>query len=484
VETDDAPAPAVTAPRRLTRSSSNRVVGGVCGGLAEYTGIDPLIFRIGAVALSLGGGTGVLAYLLAWAFIPADDDERVRTDDGAKVGLIILGLIFGLPLLLLLAIPLFVVTGFGIGGHHRFFVGPVLAIAGLLVVLSRRDGARSWSNRSGGGLTPPPPTSPTIHPFASPGAQPRRADHRLFILTGSVLLLVTAAFTVRRAIDPGAPLDPGPIIASQLLVIAGGLLVGAWYGRSRGLVVLGGLLLLPAWATNAVDLNFTGGVGERIWRPVAEADLQPTYELGLGNATLDLTGLDPLEHHHSLEVRVSVGQLQIHLPDDVPVTVTTTVQVGQIDRNRGGREGTRTYNEDASGERLAIDARVGVGELIVDEGFAHFGRLGDAGPQTWAPVSESDLRSGYSLGSGLGTLDLTGVAGLTTDHVVDVGVGSGNLRVLLPDTFTTTVDAEAGSGHVAPSEGIRTYEGRTSTGRLLLRIRVGSGNVTIERRAS
>jgi phage shock protein PspC (stress-responsive transcriptional regulator) len=52
-------------------------VGGVCGGLAEYTGIDPLLWRIGFVALTLTIGVGVPAYLLLWLFLPADDAPPV-----------------------------------------------------------------------------------------------------------------------------------------------------------------------------------------------------------------------------------------------------------------------------------------------------------------------------------------------------------------------------------------------------------------------
>ena len=59
-------------PRRLTRSSSDRVIGGVAGGLGRYFDIDPIIFRIGFVILALAGGAGVLGYIAAWVLVPAD----------------------------------------------------------------------------------------------------------------------------------------------------------------------------------------------------------------------------------------------------------------------------------------------------------------------------------------------------------------------------------------------------------------------------
>lgn len=56
---------------QLRRSATDRMAGGVCGGLAEYSGIDALLWRIGFVALTLTGGAGVLVYLLLWVLVPS-----------------------------------------------------------------------------------------------------------------------------------------------------------------------------------------------------------------------------------------------------------------------------------------------------------------------------------------------------------------------------------------------------------------------------
>lgn len=59
--------------RRLTRSSRDQVLGGVCGGIAEYARIDANLLRIAVVAaVILGFGTPILVYLAAWLLIPAD----------------------------------------------------------------------------------------------------------------------------------------------------------------------------------------------------------------------------------------------------------------------------------------------------------------------------------------------------------------------------------------------------------------------------
>lgn len=56
--------------RRLTLSTSDKMIGGVCGGLAAYFNVDPTLVRIIAVVLALVGGGGILAYLLAWLIMP------------------------------------------------------------------------------------------------------------------------------------------------------------------------------------------------------------------------------------------------------------------------------------------------------------------------------------------------------------------------------------------------------------------------------
>jgi phage shock protein PspC (stress-responsive transcriptional regulator) len=65
--------PPPAGPRRLTRSTQRKVVAGVAGGLGEYTGVDPVLFRVLFAALTLFGGSGVLLYAVCWLFLPADD---------------------------------------------------------------------------------------------------------------------------------------------------------------------------------------------------------------------------------------------------------------------------------------------------------------------------------------------------------------------------------------------------------------------------
>jgi len=61
----------MTTEKRLKRSDDDRWIGGVCGGLAEYTGVDAGLIRlIVAVATILGFGSLILAYIVAWVIMP------------------------------------------------------------------------------------------------------------------------------------------------------------------------------------------------------------------------------------------------------------------------------------------------------------------------------------------------------------------------------------------------------------------------------
>ncbi len=73
---DERPAPVPGADIRLHRSRSDRMLGGVCGGLAESLGVDATLLRIGLVALTLlGAGLGVVLYIAAWILLPEGDAD-------------------------------------------------------------------------------------------------------------------------------------------------------------------------------------------------------------------------------------------------------------------------------------------------------------------------------------------------------------------------------------------------------------------------
>ena len=87
--------PPTQAARRFYRSNSQRVVAGICGGLGEYFAVDPVWFRLGFVVLALGGGSGILIYLLMWLIVPPTPAGYAppETGRGTVTGATIVGVI-------------------------------------------------------------------------------------------------------------------------------------------------------------------------------------------------------------------------------------------------------------------------------------------------------------------------------------------------------------------------------------------------------
>jgi phage shock protein C len=134
----DTPGRPADAEHVLRRSREDRIIGGVCGGLARYFGVDATLVRLASVILAVAGGGGILVYLVAWLIMPeAEPGEQVagpppgrERQEGlwffAGVGLIALGFVLFLGQI----IPRIAV-----------YLGPVLLIAigvAILVHMTRR----------------------------------------------------------------------------------------------------------------------------------------------------------------------------------------------------------------------------------------------------------------------------------------------------------------------------------------------------------
>lgn len=128
---------------RLYRSRTDRILGGIAGGIGDYFGIDPTIVRLVFVLLALWGGAGGALYIIAWIIIPrepgdryeaaaadmSDRPRRVHNTAEDKRGLgwlmVIVGLgvvVFNTPILSLLLSPAVIVGG-GLLVWGLFMVG-------------------------------------------------------------------------------------------------------------------------------------------------------------------------------------------------------------------------------------------------------------------------------------------------------------------------------------------------------------------------
>jgi phage shock protein C len=94
------------SPRVLRRSRGNRVIGGVCGGLGRYLGIDPVLLRVAFVVLAIAGGGGFLLYVVSWILIPEErKGEPLGTERPSSVDttrLIVGGALIAIGTILLL----------------------------------------------------------------------------------------------------------------------------------------------------------------------------------------------------------------------------------------------------------------------------------------------------------------------------------------------------------------------------------------------
>jgi len=147
--------------RRLYRSRKNRVIAGVCGGIAEYFNIDPVVVRVLAVLLFFAGGSALLAYIVGLIIIPAAPwEEQIKTaanapavapaaaasaqpavetsPAGANVGALIIGVVmvvFG-AIFMMRQIPFFNHYYWWFWDHAWHFFWPSLIIViGLLLIL-------------------------------------------------------------------------------------------------------------------------------------------------------------------------------------------------------------------------------------------------------------------------------------------------------------------------------------------------------------
>src|SRR6266536_2098764 len=443
-------------PRRLTRRMDDRVLAGVASGLGTYFGVDPVVFRVGFVALTLIGGTGLLIYVLCWAILPP-----VHYYGGVPTGVAPSargvprhGEVPGVSVLRQGGIKSFIAVGalvlaglmlIGPFARGTVVVALVLIALGLVLMSQDRPGGvtrpaapppppppgRPEPPPGGGsqqGQWPPqgqgqgqwPPEAPAPPPtgqsplgeqaqaasatgtgtgaqpggwgapsgdWSSPAAgwswsapagtvaepAPPRPRSMLGWLTVAAALLAAG---VASALDNlGAiHLTPTRGIALVLTVIGLGLIVGSLWGRAWWLILLG-LLLVPVMggASLVNNVSVTGDSGDQVVRPQALDAVQPEYRLSGGQLTLDLSQVEFGPQPRQITASVAAGELSVILPEDLPVTVHSSIGAGEIQslgHPSNGFQITSNVNDGSSRRlgRLSLDLNVGVGQIVVRRG--------------------------------------------------------------------------------------------------------------------
>lgn len=339
------------APKRLVRSKSDRVVGGVCGGLGRYFNVDPLFFRIGGVALAFVGGAGLLLYLAALLLMPSEDQPApVGATSQRNRPFVIAGLV----VLLLIAWP------FLLGG------GLFLAGVGIPLALLVGAGVLVWWLVSGEG------------PSGDARDIARRAALGVGVLILSFFVLVAGAFA--------AAAGPDWLIPALVIAAGAAIAAGAFLKPVRWLILPAVTLALAAGTVAAAGIDLDGGIGEREYRPASSVDLRDHYELGIGELVVDLRETDLPGGDVPLDLDVGIGQARLIVPDDVCVATDADVGVGHVSVLGHDRGGVDVDLEDApvaepATTRLLLKADVGMGEVRVhDSRGEFFYDEGDFGP--------------------------------------------------------------------------------------------------------
>jgi phage shock protein PspC (stress-responsive transcriptional regulator) len=368
-------------PRRLLRSSNERILWGVAGGLGEYLRIDPTLVRLGFAAAAIFGGFGVIAYLVMAVVVPEDDGTgQPREGRRPPTWAIVL---LALAVLVALPGPLW-----GWGWHHDGgwpwwgFFGPLwlifLIVAGFLVVRAMRRG-RPFSGRrettqasAADATTAEAPTAET----AEGGNEPPRAV-RAIALVVLAIAAICAACTVAFFAAWATATGHGDVVAGVVIAIGAAIAATAFIADARRIapwLLAAALILgLPAGAMAAADIHFDGGIGEREYRPASVADLPSDgYDFGVGQMTVDLRDLPWTEGQTvPLSTDLGIGQLIVSVPPNVCVDAEATGKAGELLVRGEVSDGVDLEIDQSQPQgrapRLDLSADIQVGQLIVTD---------------------------------------------------------------------------------------------------------------------
>lgn len=387
--------------RRLTRRWDDRIIAGVGSGFAAYLEVDPALVRIGLVVLAFLG-PGVPLYVAGWLLMPsADADEQQPAPVTHRSGPA-----FWIGVALLVVASLALADNFGFLGRDVLWP---LVLIGVGVALWRvgqdRDPSPLSANQDPAMPSPDTPTqtpsaaagsattTATTRPFDAASAPPSQPPGRpaatgeptwepppppqrspLGRITMAILLLTLGTVFLLDQADL-LNLSVADVFAAALIVVGGGLVLGAWVGRARWLIAAGFVLLpfvLFASFLQAVDVPFGDGIGERNYDIANVAALRDEYSLGAGELDLDLRDLALDGRTETLAASVGAGQLTVRVPADVAVTIDAAAAIGELDlldivRDEGARleRTARSPGSEGAGE-LRLDLGVGAGQIVVE----------------------------------------------------------------------------------------------------------------------
>jgi phage shock protein PspC (stress-responsive transcriptional regulator) len=366
-KTEDPSATTSTA-RILRRRVSDRVIGGVAGGLGDYFEVDPLLLRIAFVGLMIFGGAGLVLYVIAWLLIPSDGHDRSVVEGVIhRVGQIpsrFLWIAVSIIAVVVLIGPfrgedLTLGSGpFGIPGA----IWALVVIVGGIALLRRRE-----SNPPLVAAASAETAVAVVPLIAAERPAPRPRSPLAWYTLGACFVLVGVLAAVSRI--TGIEVTPGQYFGVAMIGLAAGLLVGGWWGRARILMLFVILLAPVAGIASFLTAPLEGGVGNVQVAPATVAELQTEYRLLAGELDLDLTQLPAGSDEYVISASVGAGQLVVLVPEGVSLEIRSEVGAGSSTILGPTNVGTRLdglwvrpYPIHAS---YVLDLEVGIGRILV-----------------------------------------------------------------------------------------------------------------------
>ncbi len=131
--------------KRIYRSQEDRIIAGVCGGFAEYLGIDPTLVRLVWIFFTIFGGLGILAYVFSIILISEKDSSKakeIKVDDDNDEKLVLWGVVIIIVGILLFFRhrPMVGMMWHAVSGNwFNILFAIVLIGVGIYILLSRKD---------------------------------------------------------------------------------------------------------------------------------------------------------------------------------------------------------------------------------------------------------------------------------------------------------------------------------------------------------
>jgi phage shock protein PspC (stress-responsive transcriptional regulator) len=207
-----------------------------------------------------------------------------------------------------------------------------------------------------------------------PGFDGRGVARRTGLALGVLALTLVAAAGGFWGIAFGG----GTAVAIVVIAVGAALVVGAFTGGLRWLIVPAIALAMAGGVAAAADLDVRGGVGERVYRPSSATDLRSNYKLGVGHLLLDLRRTDFGPGRHSVHLKLGVGQAEVLVPRNVCVSSSAHISAGAtqvFDRTTDGtnHDWQDSQRASATTPQLTVDADIGFGQLRIEPGVGFEG---------------------------------------------------------------------------------------------------------------